>query len=276
MTVEESPETVLERIPGWEGGVFTTLDCGSTNRTYLVEKDDRRAVLKIDATERGLPYNTRESEARVQRTAEEHNLAADVLYVDSRAYLTAYREGHVWSRDDLDSEENLVNLAAALKSLHALPLTGRTFDAGAAVKAYLAQIENHDEETVRLCADVVLSKGLPRNICCCHNDLVAGNIIATPRLEFLDWEYACDNDPFFDIATVITHHDLSQQQATLFLNSYFDGDGDRWRGQLQKQMFMYDALHWLWLAGRSKHGENAELLGTLATRLRRGLVVEAL
>ena len=39
----------------------------------------------------------------------------------------------------------------------------------------------------------------PRAPCCCHNDLVVGNIIAAPEIRFLDWEYACDNDPFFDL-----------------------------------------------------------------------------
>ena len=262
-----SIESVLGEIPGWAGADCTELAGGSSNRSYLVEKDGRRAVLKFDAAARELPYNTRANEGRVQTTAAQHGLAGRVLYVDDRIYLTEYAEGHVWSRVDLEDEQNLVTLAGALKALHSLPLTGRTFDASVAVRSYLSDIDNRDQDTIRRCTEIILSKGMPQNICCCHNDLVAGNIISTPDLRFLDWEYACDNDPFFDIATVITHHDLSDQQATLFLNSYFDGDGDRWRGQLRSQMYMYDALHWLWLAGRSNADENDQLLGILAKRL---------
>ena len=268
MTAERSTESVLYDIPGWEEAACTELTGGMNNRTYLVEKEGRRAVLKIDATARALPYNTRENEKRVQMDAANHELAGRVLFTDDCVYLTEYSEGRVWSRADLDNDENLVNLATAVKAVHSLPPTGRTFDASAAVRSYISDIKNRDEDTVRRCAEIVFSKGLPRNICCCHNDLVAENIIATPELRFLDWEYACDNDPFFDIATVISHHDLSDQQATLFLNSYFDGDGDRWRGQLQTQMHMYDALHWLWLAGRKEAGENEQLLDILAERLR--------
>ena len=266
-TAAESPESVLNNIPGWEGAVCTELTGGLTNRTYLVEKESRRAVLKIDATTRDLPYNTRANEGRVQTTAAGRGLASRVLYVDDCIYLTDYSEGRVWSRTDLDNEENLATLAVALKALHSLPLTGRMFDASAAVRSYLSDIDNRDRDMVRRCTEIILSKGMPQNICCCHNDLVAGNVISTPELRFLDWEYACDNDPFFDIATVITHHDLSDQQATLFLNSYFEGDGDRWLGQLRKQTYMYDALHWLWLAGRSRDDENDELLNILAKRL---------
>jgi thiamine kinase-like enzyme len=72
-----------------------------------------------------------------------------------------------------------------------------------------------------------------------------------PEVRFLDWEYACDNDPFFDIATVVAHHDLPAGRAEFLLNAYFDGDGERWRSQLERQTEFYDALHWLWDAAQS-------------------------
>lgn len=264
---ERSPESVLGGIPGWEGSTFDVMVGGLTNRTWLVEKDGNRAVLKVDYKARVVPFNSREDERRLQTTASEHHLAGRVLFDAECVYLTEYIEGHVWSRDDLDDEQNIVNLAAALKTLHSLPLTGRTFDAQATVDWYLSRIEGQDAITGRRFADVVLAKGPPPNLCCCHNDLVAENMIRSSSLQFLDWEYACDNDPFFDLATVITHHDLSDERSSLFLNTYFDGDGERWRPQLRKQMYVYDALHWLWLAGRPDSAAGKEQLDILARRL---------
>jgi thiamine kinase-like enzyme len=80
--------------------------------------------------------------------------------------------------------------------------------------------------------------------------MVAANIIYSPEVRFLDWEYACDNDPFFDIATVVAHHGLAPDRAEYLLNAYFDGDGDRWSDQLARQTKFYDALYWLWAAAR--------------------------
>ena len=267
MTAQQSPESVLSDISGWEQASVTPLTGGLTNRSYLVEKDGRRAVLKIDDETRGLPFNTRAEERQVQSIAANHALAGRVLHVAERAYLCEYIEGRVWSRADLASDDKLRLLATALKALHALPLTGRTFDFKDAVLPYMAKIDQRDVATARRFADLLLARSQPPNLCCCHNDLVVENIIATPALQFLDWEYACDNDPFFDIATLITHHDLTDAQASLFLNSYFDGDGERWQAQLRAQMFAYDALHWLWLASQPNNDANRILLDTLASRL---------
>jgi thiamine kinase-like enzyme len=233
----------------------------------LVEKSDARAVLKIDDEPRTLPYSSREDEARAQTSAAESGLASRVLYVDECALLSEYLDGRVWTRKDLEEEDNVVQLALALKALHAMPLAGRTFDARDAVLPYLAKIQGCHAERARRFADIVLAKSQPPNLCFCHNDLVAENIISAPDVRFLDWEYACDNDPFFDIATVITHHDLSSEQANLFLNQYFEGDGDRWVPQLRNQMYVYDALHWLWLAALNNAEENSQQLMHLATRL---------
>lgn len=261
------PEAVLANVIGWEGAGFHALSGGTNNRTFLVEKDGKRAVLKIDVEARSLPFNSREDEARVQSVAADHDLAGGVLYVDDCTYMSEFVDGHVWGLADLAAEHDIVRLSRAVKAIHSLPLTGRSYDASYAVHTYLPQINNRDVNTMRRCADIVFSMGLPANMCCCHNDLAVGNIISTPKLQFLDWEYACDNDPLFDIATVIAHHNLSDYQADLFLNSYFDGDGNRWRPKLQEQMLFYDALHWLWLAARSGADENEQKLDDLAERV---------
>ena len=103
---------------------------------------------------------------------------------------------------------------------------------------------------------VIESMRHPGNLCFCHNDLVAENIIAAPDVMFLDWEYACDNDPLFDLATVVAHHELSNRQADLLLDAYFEGDGARWRRHLADQERLYDSLRWLWLAAKTPPGHD--------------------
>lgn len=245
-----TPETVLAAFPEWEGASITGLKGGLTNHTWLVKRDGRKGVLKIDEGVRGGPYNSRSAEANIQSIAAEHGLANAVIHASERVLLTEFVEGVVWSLDCLEDAANIEQLAAALRKLHSLPLTGRTFDAIGAARDYAARIKNPDTERVRDCLARIEAGPRPPNLCFCHNDLVVGNIINTPETRFLDWEYACDNDPFFDLATIAAHHDLTSAQRATLLDAYFDGDGERWHPQLLRQTEVYEALLYLWESSR--------------------------
>ena len=263
---------ILKDLPGWEGASVEELEGGLSNSSYLLQKGDSKAVLKVDHALRDAPLNSREQEARVQRAANAEGLAGDVLFVSERLILTEYVEAPVWTSDDLLQKENLANLAQTLKRVHALPLTGRTLNALEAARIYIRELHNREAdpimtkqclETIRrfrappnVCCchndlETIRRFRAPPNVCCCHNDLVVANIVGSSEIRFLDWEYACDNDPFFDLATVVAHHRLEPALADYFLDAYFEGDGARWRSQLERQQELYDALAWLWEATRS-------------------------
>lgn len=246
----QDPEKIVAGLPGWEGSSIERLCGGYTNTTYRLTRDNKSAVLKLDMSGRDETLNSRFAEAQIQNAAAKAGLAPAVIYTDDRTYLGEYVEGSAWERASLSEEANLEKLARALKKMHALPLTGRSFDARVAAKRYVEKISGLESSVIDQCTRIIESMRLPQNLCFCHNDLVVENMIKTPELVFIDWEYACDNDPFFDLATVVEHHELSDDEATLLLDVYFDGDGGRWRENLENQRKLYLALLCLWLASR--------------------------
>jgi len=247
-SISNSVEAALAQIPGWEGAKPKELSGGLSNQTWLVEAGSRRAVLKIDEHPRGAPFNTRAAEMQVQTQAAQAGIASAVIFASDTVYLTEYIDGNVWSSASLNENENLEQLAAALRELHALPRTGRTFDPVGAARNYAQSITGANTDRVRDSMQMIEAMSEPTNLCCCHNDLVAANIIATPELRFLDWEYACDNDPLFDLATVVAHHQLPAERSDYLLNAYFEGDGQHWRNQFERQVALYESLLWLWEA----------------------------
>ena len=253
--MSDAVKRALAQVPGWESASVARLKGGLTNSCWLIERGERKAVLKIDDSPRGAPFSSRLAEAEFQARAAKHGLANSVIFANDTMLVTEYIDGAVWSAGSLDVNENLEKLATAMKKLHALALTGRSFDAIGAARVYADRISAADRvkhaPKIHECLEKIAAMPLPDNLCCCHNDLVAANIVNVPELRFLDWEYACDNDPFFDIATIVAHHRLPSERAHYFLDAYFDGDGARWRGQLARQTEFYDALHWLWEAARS-------------------------
>ena len=248
MTERADPDQVLGAIPGWAGASYHELPGGLTNSVLLAEKDGRRAVLKIDPAPRKPPYNSRPDEARFQKRAAVIGRATGVLYVADTVLLTEWADGEVWTRDHFDDDENLALLGRALREVHGLPLTGRTFDAVAAARLYASRVHEADRDAARQRLAVVESAPAPTKLRCCHNDLVAENIISAPAVRFLDWEYACDNDPLFDVAVVVAHHGLSDRQAGILLDACVDGEGGPFRERLGGQVRLYNALNWLWAA----------------------------
>jgi thiamine kinase-like enzyme len=261
-----TPDEVLAGIPGWEGASWRELTGGFTNKTYKVQIDGKAGVLKIDQAVRGEPFNTRPAEASIQSHAARMGLASKVLFVDDLVYLAEYVQGVVWQRASLDEQGNIERLGAALKTLHRLPLTSRSFDAKIAAQRYTQNIDRSDQALTDRCTKIVKSMRLPHDLCCCHNDLVAENIITAPDIRFLDWEYACDNDPLFDLATIVEHHELGEDQVHRLLAAYFVEDGARWRDKLKSQQLLYLALWWLWLASRP--GSDSDLLQQVGDRVR--------
>lgn len=247
-------QQALQSIPGWEQASWSPLPGGLTNEGLLLEHYGRKAVLKIDTAPRCLPLNSRIDEARIQSVANAAGVAAPVLFVNETLILTKYIEGKVCQQGSFTDEVFLRQLALAMRRMHSLLLTGRTFDAHKSAETYMRRLAGRsvDAKQAERHLARIMKMRAPGNLCCCHNDLVAENIIVADSIRFLDWEYACDNDPFFDLATAIAHNKFSQAQADILLNEYFSGDAARWLPQLEKQVRLYESLAWLWEASRSQ------------------------
>lgn len=82
----------------------------------------------------------------------------------------------------------------------------------------------------------------------CHNDLVDGNILFDEdRCYLIDWEYAKDNDPLFDLMSFITENNINNPliREEIYQN-YFDGEIDQ---ELRRQILVFENVHnLLWAA----------------------------
>lgn len=91
----------------------------------------------------------------------------------------------------------------------------------------------------------------------CHNDWVAGNICFTPNKDYLiDYEYAGDNDPFFDVMSFITENNLTQAEIDEFLICYFGRVPNQTENEI---LFNYQQFHnllwcmWACMMYESRH-----------------------
>ncbi|MBT8084634.1 MAG: phosphotransferase family protein [Woeseia sp.] len=256
MTSTEAARAILASIPGWttRPANLTVLHGGLNHRTFRVESDGERYVLRIASQERVTGGGNRALEYSLQQQAAARGLAATVLFADASRglVLMEYLQGDVLTPRQLASRSTLQQIGELLCELHAQPLCGVNFDPLAAAETYLDKLEpgRSSAAFARQCIEIVSNTPPPRERRCCHNDVVASNLIQGRSLQLLDFEYACDNEPMFDLASLIGWHNLAANESKLLLEAYAGEFTQELGARLSAQCRLFDALQWLWLAVR--------------------------
>ena len=272
-----TPEAALAIVPALGGAdaTITEIAGGLTNRTFRVDIEDRTFFLRLDDEHTALFGLDRQTEQLVLQTASANGLAPELIYSNPRQGILVTRivAGTAWRNEDVSQASRVLALAVLLRRVHALPLSGVRFDASGIAKRYADNLRANRglQSVARKCQDLIAALPVPDIVTCCHNDVVLENVIGWPEPKLIDWEYACDNDPLFDLASLIGYHDLPESTATELLEAYAGHGSNELRERLNEQLRLYDALQWLWLANRqivSPDNSQAARLEDLQQRIR--------
>lgn len=205
---------------------------GLTNRTYQVTAPGRRsAVIRLPS---GAP-----SPVPIDRRADCHNtlsaahagVAPPPLLFDPGLGISAveWMEGRTLTAPDLDDADTLTRVAAVCRRLHRGRRFTGDFDVFAVQRRYLdvvtraglplpADYRSHAERTdlIRRALAVHPVRSVP-----CHNDLVAANIVDDgDRLWLIDFEYAGNNDPYFELGTLWSEAALEPDRLEHLVSAY--------------------------------------------------------
>ena len=183
-------ETILRLMPAWRAeriGRVTYLDGGYANENYRFEYAGERFVIRIVRE----PATSRDAEMRYLQLP----VAPDVVAVDRVRgdLITRWIEGTLLAAIPAEPPE----MAMYLRELHnAVPRGIRRYDAVEVIRDYL-----HDAPVSAVAAMAL--RRLEWSIAetaGCHNDLNPWNVIRCGTTwRTLDWEFAGDNDPLFDL-----------------------------------------------------------------------------
>lgn len=247
-------DTALAVIPGLSGAhIVEQLADGPTNASYLVEQAGERLVLRLDKPASAVLGLDRANERLVCEAVAGADLAPAYQYFDpaSGLCLRPWLAGRSLQRSDLANLAILRRLAAALRQLHGLAPVGAAFDPLAAARRYARQLATPVAAALAVRA-AELFAGLqdpPSPPVLCHNDLVCENILLTAGqgLLLIDWEYAGIGDPYFDLAVVVRHHEVSEEVAGYFLQAYLQRSPAAGETRhLSRQCAFYGCLLELW------------------------------
>lgn len=208
------------------------LSGGLTNRNIKITTPDGIYVARCVDTERNLLGIDRDREHANTVAAERAGVGARVLDYrpDLGVLLLAYLEGKTLDNSDFQRDGVIAKAARACRTLHRGPrFTGR-FDMFERQPAYLATTRQHgfaipadyhDHAEAFAAARHVLTATDDTTVPC-NNDLLAGNFIEDgDRMWLIDYEYAGNNDPCFELGNIWSECGLSLEQLAELVTEYY-------------------------------------------------------
>lgn len=240
-------------------------DKGLTNNIYYARINDKDCMVRVPKDDIESIINI-DNEKKVLELIKTTDLDVKELYYfeDSRVRITEYVESKEFA--EVKSEENIVKVAELLKKFHNHKfMIGSEFNPVSMFNQYYSNIKKHIyniEDYLYICDDV--SKIGNEHILC-HNDLVSGNILFTENRTYLiDYEYAADNDPLFDLTSFTTENNLSDEEAHIFYKSYYNNDIDSKTEQEIICFERFQNLLWLAWANMMYDNRNEEIYREIA------------
>ncbi len=194
-----------------------------SNRVWL---NDENKVEKLYSTD-GFKKHFGNQEAKVlEKLGYNFELHSDRLimeFIDHESF-----------KDESMSNEDIINVANALKKLHSLPIDGigisqfeKTYN------DFLCEDEEITEDfpidgTEEFLADRafdILEEGQQVIL---HNDVVEGNLLKVEgEIKLIDFEYSGIGNKLFDIASFLTEREINDEQRNLFITQFEDVDIDK-------------------------------------------------
>jgi thiamine kinase-like enzyme len=226
---------VLQRLPTLAGQhcELRVLEGGLTNRNYRVSTpSDAQFVARFSSGNSSLLAIDRQAEYRNTSIAAAAGVAPRVVEFapDDGVLLVEWITGRAFGDADLDDEGNLAQVGALCRRLHAAPRFANDFDITEVQRRYLSAVQEFGfrvpddylsfEPAVRRIEKALRATALAPVPC--HNDLLAANILDDgQRLWFIDFEYAGNNDPCFELGNLWSEAALGVERLDHLVTCYF-------------------------------------------------------
>ena len=272
LTVEQAIESIPISIS--KNLISITPLNSNNNRIYKIQTDKQSFILRLNNRYTDIFNIDRKKEIKVLRNASLARIAPEIIFEDYRKgiLLTLFIEGRTWHLDDFEDQTKIRSLVKLLHSVHSLPLCGLKLNPVDVANNYILKLDTNTDsyEFSKICLSIIKNIDYSGNIRCCHNDIHPLNIIQGEHLMLIDWEYAYDNDPMFEIASISSFNNLRKGTELKLLDEYFRGSGNYSMRDYLLQKKLYEAIYWLWLACKqSNSGSNrdSELLLRLKSKL---------
>ncbi|MDE6195690.1 MAG: phosphotransferase family protein [Erysipelotrichaceae bacterium] len=230
----------------FQSSTYTLKDTkkGLTNRNFLLTVNQKQYMLR-------LPYEDtqhfldRKQEAHVLEMINNLSLDVHLIYfnIASGIKITTFIP-HLEEFENSQYKDKIERVAKLMKKLHTASYhCEQDFQPIETWKRYYNRIQHPIYDLSNFLSILQDVQNLHNPNVLCHNDWVSGNILLGESKDYLiDFEYAANNDPLFDVMSFITENHIdNEQDRERFYQVYFD----TMTPTLQRQLLIWEIFHHL-------------------------------
>jgi thiamine kinase-like enzyme len=212
------PENALNSWREWHGDLRTRpvilkpLSGGRSNRSFLLESEGKRMVLRLNGADSMLPGAGRSHEKDIWLAASDQGIAPPLLHFDEQnRFLVSLFISNSLPPQPLLNETLVNRVFELLNRCHQLEVEAHTIDYASHVEQYLQVLKNKNHvsdpvlveqrESMQQTLNTLVTSGSPLGLC--HHDLVVTNFVGSANsLYLIDWEYAARGLLLMDYASL--------------------------------------------------------------------------
>ncbi len=225
---------LLDRLTsiGSEPREITRLEGGLTNVNVRVRTSERDIVVRIFDDSSSMLAIDREAEYQNSCAAAASGASPRVIEYrsDDHVLVVSYIDGMTLTPEDVRDSTQLSRIAQVCRLLHAGPRFVSEFDMFDVQRAYLRTVQDNGYRLPRRYLEFEPQVTAMRRALAavevatvpCNNDLLAANFIDDgARLWIIDFEYAGNNDPCFELGNIWSESNLAPDQLDELVECYF-------------------------------------------------------
>ena len=254
-------DAAIGRVPAFAStrDLTTTRLAGLTNVNHLVAVGDDRYVLRLPGEGTG-EYINRADEEVAARSAAAAGVNADVIFFDPSDGLMVTRFIDGAATMDAELFKDLGAVARAGHAFRQLHTTATPFASDFTLFSMIDEYKSllaskgaalpagYDEVQRQAEAARTALEAAPVRLAPCHCDPLCENFLDTgERMFIIDYEYAGNNDPMWDLGDLSVEGGFGPEQDDALLRAYFGGDPPASeRGRMVAYKALCDLLWTLW------------------------------
>lgn len=210
---------------------FEELSGGLTNTVIKVSTPNKIYVARISRPELGVLDINRNHEYETAKIAADLGIGPQVrgYYPEKSTLVIDFIDGQTFGNQELKA--HLSEIVQRCKTFHAGPLLPTDFDVFTVFRKYLDLArfnrfelpQGFEEHLVAFSQIENKFKENPVTLVACHNDLLAANFIKSDdRIWIVDYEYAGNNDPAFELGNMWIEARLAEEDLKTIVELYYE------------------------------------------------------